>query len=302
MDNEILIEVCNLSKRFGAIRAVDNLSLTVYRGDIYGLLGPNGSGKSTTIRMLLSLISPDKGDISVFGLPLQHQRRKILRRVGALVEKPDFYEYLSAAKNLKIALGYAGLPPDRKRIEEALATAGLSDRASGKVGTFSKGMKQRLGIAQAMISDPDLVILDEPSSGLDPAGIKEVRELILHLNRDMGKTILLSSHNLHEIELIANRMILIDKGKKIVENEVKVELAGFPFRLVVETDEPEKAHLLLKDSPVPLPGLHSDGTRLVMTADANTAAIVNKMLVENGIGVRSLAHEKSLEQYFLNRL
>jgi ABC-type multidrug transport system ATPase subunit len=217
----IIIRIRGLSKRFGDIQAVDGLNLDVYAGDIYGFLGPNGSGKSTTIRMMLSLVKPDSGTIELFGLPLRGNRRTILKRTGALIEKPDLYDYLTAFKNLEILSTYAGDKVTARRILEVLAITGLEKRAHSRVKTFSKGMKQRLGIAQALVSDPELLILDEPTAGLDPQGVKDMRDLIATLNHDMHKTVLISSHQLHEIEQVANRMIIIDKGHAVVEGGVK---------------------------------------------------------------------------------
>ncbi len=223
---EKILSIRGLSKQFGDIQAVDNLDLDVYKGDIYGFLGPNGSGKSTSIRLILSLVRPDSGSIQIFGQPVKKFLPRILQRTGALVEKPDFYEYLSAYKNLAILMQYSGLKPDRKRIMEVLEIVGLQDRAKGKVKTYSKGMKQRLGIAQAMLHDPELLILDEPSSGLDPAGARDVRDLIVNLNKDHGKTIMLSSHHLLEIQQVANRMIIISEGRSVLEGSVQELIAG----------------------------------------------------------------------------
>jgi len=217
----VIIRIRGLSKRFGDIQAVDGLNLDVYAGDVYGFLGPNGSGKSTTIRMMLSLVRPDSGTIELFGLPLRGSRRAILERTGALIEKPDLYDYLTAFKNLEILSAYAGDKVISRRIMEVLAVTGLVKRAHSRVKTFSKGMKQRLGIAQALVGDPELLILDEPTAGLDPQGVKDIRDLIATLNHDMHKTVLISSHQLHEIEQVANRMIIIDKGHAVVEGEVK---------------------------------------------------------------------------------
>ncbi len=217
----VIIRIRGLSKRFGDIQAVDGLNLDVYAGDVYGFLGPNGSGKSTTIRMMLSLVRPDSGTIELFGLPLRGSRRAILERTGALIEKPDLYDYLTAFKNLEILSAYAGDKVISRRIMEVLAVTGLEKRAHSRVKTFSKGMKQRLGIAQALVGDPELLILDEPTAGLDPQGVKDIRDLIATLNHDMHKTVLISSHQLHEIEQVANRMIIIDKGHAVVEGEVK---------------------------------------------------------------------------------
>jgi ABC-type multidrug transport system ATPase subunit len=202
------------------------LDLSVYKGDIYGFLGPNGSGKSTTIRLMLSLVRPDAGEVKIFGLSLNKYRMNILSRIGALVEKPDFYEYLTARKNMEILMKYSGMDADQKVIEDALDKVGLKSRASSKVKTYSKGMKQRLGIAQALLHDPELLILDEPSSGLDPAGARDIRKLIIDLNRNMGKTIILSSHHLNEIQEVANRMVIIKEGKNMVEGDVETLLSG----------------------------------------------------------------------------
>ncbi len=171
--------------------------------------------------MILSLVKPDSGSIEIFGMPLNGFKKDILSRTGALVEKPDFYEYLSAYKNLEILARYSNINVSHDRIMEVLKTVGLLDRAQSKVKTYSKGMKQRLGIAQAILHDPELIILDEPTSGLDPQGVKDIRDLIIKLNKDLNKTILLSSHQLHEVEQVANRMIIIENGRSIVEGNVQ---------------------------------------------------------------------------------
>jgi len=171
-----IIEVKGLTKKFKNLTAVNNLDLNVYRGDVFGFLGPNGAGKSTTIRMLLSLIKPTSGTIKIFDLPLKENRVEILSKVGAIVEKPDFYLYLSAYKNLEILGKVSGLEVSNKMIMEMLELVGLKERYNSKVKTFSHGMKQRLGIAQALLHDPELIILDEPTTGLDPQGMKEIRD------------------------------------------------------------------------------------------------------------------------------
>ena len=211
-----IIKVNHLSKQFKDTKAVDDLSFTVNEGDVYGFLGQNGAGKSTTIRMLLSLITPSEGDIIIFGKKLQTHRSEILAQVGAVIEKPDLYKYLSAYDNLSIFAKMSGIKVSRELLMQQLEMVGLADRAKGKVETFSQGMKQRLGIAVALVHNPALIILDEPTNGLDPQGIADMRNLILRLSREMGKTILISSHLLSEIELIANRMIILHKGKKMV--------------------------------------------------------------------------------------
>ncbi|MCJ7554996.1 MAG: ATP-binding cassette domain-containing protein, partial [Ignavibacteriaceae bacterium] len=197
MNPEKIIEITNLTKDFKEVKAVNNLNLNVYRGDVFGFLGPNGAGKSTTIRMLLSLIRPSQGSIKIFDKSLTQNRIEILKNVGAIVEKPDFYGNLSAYKNLEILGRISSKEISRKRIMEMLELVGLDKRAKSKVKTYSHGMKQRLGIAQALLHDPDLIILDEPTTGLDPQGMKEIRDLILQLSKDQKKTIFLSSHILH---------------------------------------------------------------------------------------------------------
>src|SRR6201991_2906546 len=216
-----IIQVSGLTKYFGQQHAVNDLSFTVYPADIYGFLGQNGAGKSTTLRMLLTLIAPTAGRIGIFGMDLRTHRNEILRRVGAVIERPDLYKYLSAWENLSLFARMSGIRPNRRQIMDQLELVGLAERAHSKVKTFSQGMKQRLGIATALVHDPDLVILDEPTNGLDPQGIADIRNLILHLSAHRKKTLLVSSHLLSEMELIAGRMLIIDKGKKIVEGRVE---------------------------------------------------------------------------------
>ncbi|MBN8666890.1 MAG: ATP-binding cassette domain-containing protein [Chitinophagales bacterium] len=216
-----IIRVQHLSKQFDEIKAVDDLSFTVKQGCVHGFLGQNGAGKSTTIRMLLTLIRPTEGEIEIFGLPLSRNRRQILRRIGAVIEKPDLYKYLSAYDNIRLFARLSGINPERSRLMDQLDRVGLSARAQSKVHTFSQGMKQRLGLAIALVHNPDLVILDEPVNGLDPQGIADIRNLILHLSRDEGKTIFVSSHLLSEMEMIADDMLIIDKGRKVVEGPVQ---------------------------------------------------------------------------------
>jgi ABC-2 type transport system ATP-binding protein len=218
---EVMIRVENLSKRFGAFQAVNNLSFTVNQGDVYGFLGQNGAGKSTTIRMLLSLIRPDTGSIQMLGHDLRTHRTEIMRRTGAVIEKPDLYSYLSAEDNLRIFSRLSGIKPVKEKVMSKLEMVGLLERAGSKVKTFSQGMKQRLAIAVALVHDPELIILDEPTNGLDPQGIADIRKLIISLSRDHGKTVLVSSHLLSEMEQMATRMIIIDRGEKVVEGEMK---------------------------------------------------------------------------------
>lgn len=294
-----VIEAKGLAKRFGQITAVEHIDLTVCKGDIYGFLGPNGSGKSTTIRMILNLISPDQGEVFLFGEKLNANRRDVLKRVGALIERPDFYNYLTAYQNLELLARYSGLKLDRGQIMEKLELVDLHERFDSKVRTFSQGMKQRLGIAQTLLHDPDLIILDEPVNGLDPQGIKDIRNLILRLNSDFGKTLIVSSHILREMELIANRMIVISKGKVVVEGDVRPLLESGKQRLILVTDRTQLAIALLKEQ---FPQFHFQQNKLdELEAELLISEIpkINKVLVDAGIGVKQLISRNSLEDYFL---
>ncbi|MFY7652790.1 MAG: ABC transporter ATP-binding protein, partial [Chitinophagaceae bacterium] len=214
---EVVVSVKQLSKQYPQLTAVDSLDFTVYKGDVYGFLGQNGAGKSTSLRMLLSLIKPTSGSIEMLGYELNTHRKKILEQVGAVIEKPDVYKYLSAYENLAVFARLSGLKPTKDMLMQQLDMVGLANRAKDAVKTFSQGMKQRLGIAIALVHNPQLVILDEPTNGLDPQGIADIRNLILHLSRDLQKTVIVSSHLLSEIEQIATRVLIIDKGKKLME-------------------------------------------------------------------------------------
>lgn len=297
---EKVIQISSLSKRFKDLLAVDELELHVNRGDVFGFLGPNGAGKSTTIRMMLSLISPTSGTINIFGKSLLENRKEILTNIGAIVEKPDFYQYLPAIKNLEILAKISGKEISSKRIIELLDLVGLKDRAKSKVKTYSHGMKQRLGIAQALLHDPELIVLDEPTTGLDPQGMKEIRDLILRLSKDENKTIFLSSHILSEIELVANRMIIINKGKKIVEGEVSNLLNSNKLKVTVEVENIATVKNILETTKW-LNQIESiSANKINFNLEQNEIPLLNKFLVENGIMVNALVPVRSLEDYFLN--
>lgn len=298
---ESYIEVQSLRKNYGGIQAVDGLDFTVFKGDIFGFLGPNGAGKSTTIRMILSLVRPNSGQINLFGMPLEGNRNRVLARTGAMVEEPRFYEYLSAYQNLEILGKLSGKPVNRKKIMDALTLTGIHERCDSKVKTFSHGMKQRLGIAQAIVHDPELLILDEPANGLDPRGMKDMREIILRLRDEFGKTILISSHILKEIEQIANRMIIINKGRKVVEGNVAELLAAATADLRIDVSDPGKAIQILQQAyPLSEIRLDTEGS-LLLKANRNQVADMNKLLVDQGVRVFSLNPVNLLEQYFLEK-
>ena len=299
-DKAPIIRVQRISKRLKDIQAVDHLSLEVFGGDVYGFLGPNGSGKSTTIRMLLSLVRADEGKIEIFGLPLKQHYKKILGRIGALVEEPDFYEYLSAYKNLELLSFYTGKPVSPERISEVLDLVGLEKRALSRVKTYSKGMKQRLGIAQALIHDPELLILDEPGIGLDPAGVKDVRELIRYLNAELHKTILLSSHQLNEIEQLSTRMIIINNGRKVVEGSVEELLLKHHFHTRFQVDAPQRAIRYIKESNFDISAAELEGPALNVFCKRELVPLINRYLNEKGIMVNAIEQQQRLEDYFLN--
>jgi ABC-2 type transport system ATP-binding protein len=300
MDKTPVIEIKSLCKMFGQFRAVGNLDLTVFKGDIYGFLGPNGAGKSTTIRMLLSLITPTSGDISVFGQSLAQHRNDILRKIGAIVEKPDFYLYLTAEQNLRFLGKLSGLDITMKHIHQALDQVGLLDRAKSKVKTFSYGMKQRLGIAQALLHDPELIVLDEPTNGLDPVGVKEIRELILRLKSDHNKTIFLSSHILPEVELIANRMVIINKGSAIIEGNVNDLLNSGMLTVTFSVDDPNKSKSIILDSVLEQSFLGISEYQVHMKLSKERIADCTSFLVDNGIRIDGITSTRSLEEYFLS--
>ena len=295
-----LIEVCNLEKRFESLVAVDNLSFSVYPADVYGFLGQNGAGKSTSIRMLLSLIGPSAGTIKLFGMDLQKNRHEILRRVGAVIERPDLYKYLSAYDNLAIFARMSGIRPERKLLMDQLEMVGLAERAASKVRTYSQGMKQRLGIAVALVHDPDLVILDEPTNGLDPQGIADMRNLILRLSREMKKTVLVSSHLLSEIEQVATRMIIIEKGRKMVEGRVDELFKPAESRIHLRVEQPEKAMQILRQAEWNNVLEQGPEGEIVLAMVPEMVPALVAALVQNGVGILAIRSANSLEEYFLS--
>ena len=295
-----IIEVEHLFKDYGNFKAVSDLSFQVEKGDVYGFLGQNGAGKSTTIRMLLTLIKPSNGTIRLFGKDLYHHRHEILQQTGAVIERPDLYKYLSAIDNLSIFARLSGNRLSEKVLLEKLDHVGLADRAHSKVKTFSQGMKQRLGIAVALVNDPQLVVLDEPTNGLDPQGIADMRQLIVSLSKDQGKTVLVSSHLLSEIEQMATRMIILHKGKKIVEGKVS-ELLD-PANSIVEcvTTRIEEALKWIKQTNWKDQIVESKVDVMRLRLDRSQIPVLTRQLIEAGFDLLSLQSKNSLEEYFLS--
>lgn len=299
MNSEQVIEVRGLTKKFGNLTAVNNLDLNVYRGDVFGFLGPNGAGKSTTIRMLLSLIKPTSGEMKIFGKSIYKDRKEIFSKIGAIVEKPDFYLYLSAYKNLEILGKLSGTDVSKKKLMSMLELVGLDKRYKSKVKTFSHGMKQRLGIAQALLHDPELIILDEPTTGLDPQGMKEIRDLIIYLSREKGKTIFLSSHILREVELISTRMIIINRGTTQVEGTVDELLKTDKIKVTFEIDRIEDALRLVNESSWQNSFKSTSKNEINFELTKNEIAELNKYLIEKGFAVSAIVPVRSLEDFFL---
>ncbi len=295
----LLLDVRDLSKNFNGFEAVKNLYFTVNEGDVYGFLGQNGAGKSTTLRMLLKLIKPTKGEIYFSGKKIEEGDNTILKQTGAIIERPDMYKYLSAYDNLYIFAKMSGIKVSRSLLMDQLEMVGLADRCKDNVKTYSQGMKQRLGIAIALVHSPKLIILDEPTNGLDPQGIADMRNLILRLSREMGKTVIVSSHLLNEIELIANRMIIINKGEKIIEGNV-AELLD-PANTLVEINTIDNKDTIRKIQETKWASLQETAQkniRLRMNRKDVPEMISN--LASMDVNILSVQPRHSLEDYFLS--
>jgi ABC-2 type transport system ATP-binding protein len=296
---ETVIETDNLTKSFGSRLAVDGVDLVVPAGVAFGFLGPNGAGKTTLIRTLLGLTEPSSGEVRLLGLPQPEKRADALAHVGAIVEEPRFHPHLTGRENLKIAAAARARAADG-RIDGALERAGLANRADDRVKTYSLGMRQRLGIARALLSDPALLILDEPMNGLDPAGILEMRHLIRSFV-DEGRTVFLSSHLLDEVEKTADAVAIVDQGRIVVQGPVAQIAAGGDPALLVEVDDAAAARRVLGTIP-DVRSVADDGAALRVTLAAGfNAAAVNRVLVAAGVAVSRLEPARvSLEERFLN--
>jgi ABC-type multidrug transport system ATPase subunit len=294
-----IVQVKGLTKQFKNLTAVNDLSFSVNEGDVYGFLGQNGAGKSTSIRMMLTLIEPTSGQIELFGMDLARNRREILRNVGAVIEKPDVYKYLSAYENLELFARLSGIKPTKKLLMDQLEMVGLAGRANDRVKTFSQGMKQRLGIGIALVHNPQLIVLDEPTNGLDPQGIADIRNLILHLSRDLKKTIVVSSHLLSEIEQVATRVLIIDKGRKLVEGNA-TELFD-PAQTIVELQTMDNAFALeqLKASPWSTYLQAQRNSAILLKLNRTEIPALHTALAAMQIQLLSLQPRHSLEDYFL---
>ncbi len=297
---EVVLRTRQLTKRYGERLAVNHLDLEVYRGDIFGFLGPNGAGKTTTIRMALGLITPTSGSVEILGKEVATHRAQILPRVGALIEAPALYLYMSGRDNLRAVASVLGGVPDG-RIDAVLELVGLQNRQKDRVRTYSLGMKQRLGVAMALLQDPDLLVLDEPANGLDPAGIVEMRDLMRQLSA-AGKTVFISSHVLTEVRQICTRVAIMNLGKLVTETTIEdlVSNRG-EFAVQVERGQEQQVLALLRAQPWGQSArFDSESGNLVTLAPNGRGRDLNLFLVQNGFAPETLAQQaQDLEQVFL---
>ena len=294
--SDVVLRTAGLTKRYGRLVAVADLDLEVRPGQVYGFLGPNGSGKTTTIGMILGLLRPDRGRVELFGLDARTHLAHLLRRTGAVMEAPAFYPHLSGKANLRIfAILSGGI--SQRRLDEVLDLVGLLARAKSKVRTYSLGMKQRLALAAALLHDPQLVILDEPTNGLDPAGMREVRQLIRNLG-EMGKTVFVSSHLLHEVEQTCTHVGILKQGRLLAQQPVS-DLLRQGQALELEVTDGEAAARVLAELDW-VTAVTREDNRLVVQAPLQRAADISRTLAEHGIYLAELRpHENTLEEFFL---
>lgn len=294
---ETVLRTVGLTKRFGRARAVDHVSMTVNKGDIYGFIGKNGAGKTTFMRVVLGLSAPTEGTVELFGGLSPEEAGK---KIGALIEAPGIFPHCTAKENMK---RFAILKDeDESQIDGLLDFVGLGDVGNKKAGKFSLGMKQRLGIAIAMLGDPELLILDEPVNGLDPTGMKEIRDLILRLNREKGITVLISSHLLDELSKIVTRYGIINNGVLVDEIDASEMKAKTGHRLIIVVDDVEKAVSLL-EKEVGKDSIGINGHAIGLSSGLDRTAELNALLVKNGVAVSSLSVKTDgLEKYFIEKV
>lgn len=294
-----IVETVNLCKKYKTTYAVKDLNLQVKKGEIYGFLGPNGSGKTTSIKMLLGLIKATAGSVTLFGKQLESDRNHILKKVGALVESPSYYGHLTGYENLKIIQRMLNVP--EKRIQEVLNIVRLTKAQNKLVKQYSLGMKQRLGIAIALLGKPELLILDEPTNGLDPAGIHEIRDLIKSLPETDGITILISSHLLSEIDQMATQVGIISEGNLIFQDSIEVLRNKSDSHIRVRVNDANKAKSILENKFDDCIQLDANSNLILNKTDDNHISLVNNMLVDSNLSVYRIEEIKSsLEDVFLN--
>ena len=294
---EAVLRVEGLTKRYGRRAAVQGLALELRRSEVLGLLGPNGAGKTTAIAMILGLVRPDAGTIEILGVDATRERERALRRVGAIIESPSFYPYLSGIDNLRVlALARGGVP--ERRFAEVLELVGLTGRERERVSSYSLGMRQRLAIAGALLHQPELLILDEPTNGLDPQGMAEIRQLILRLAAE-GQTILLCSHLLYEVQQVCDRVVILSQGQVVAEGDVE-ELLAQRTRTALRVDDPPRAIELLSEVEW-IERIEQEGDLLLLAMPSERQFELSALLHAHGIAVGELrVQSRTLEEFFLD--
>lgn len=291
---ETILSIRNLNKRYGGVQAVKNVSLDIHKGNVYGILGPNGSGKSTTLGIVLNVVNKTSGEYSWFGGSMQ--THEALKRVGAIIERPNFYPYMSARENLELVCKIKCVPIHK--IDEKLTLVGLLERQNSKFRTFSLGMKQRLAIASALLSDPEILILDEPTNGLDPQGIHQIRDIIRNI-ASQGTTILLASHLLDEVEKVCSHVMVLRKGEVLYSGTVDGMSASESF-FELQADDLTALQALIDQHPASAKTVIENGKLLMYLQSPLDAAALNRFAFENGIALSHLAERRnSLEAQFL---
>lgn len=296
MANTVL-ELKNVNKTFGKRKVINNLSLEVKEGEIFGFLGPNGSGKTTTIKMILRLIDMDSGEIKVAGFDTKKQFEKAMEYIGAIVENPDLYKYMTGRENLKLHARIRNV--DSERIEKVLDLVGLKDRANEKVGKYSLGMKQRLGLALTLLHKPKILILDEPTNGLDPAGIKLLRDILKQIAHKEGVAVFVSSHILSEMQLMCDKVAVLDNGNVVKTEEIKVSEQEKTETLDIRVKETEKAIKIIKDKFKIEPKLEENN--IVITIETEKVPTLIKELATADTKIMAvIPREHSLEDIFFD--
>jgi ABC-2 type transport system ATP-binding protein len=291
-----MLEAIDLNKTFGGKPALKDVGFRLERGEIYGLLGHNGAGKSTTLGIILGMVAPDQGEVLIDGISVQEHRGKALRKVGAIFEAPAFYDYMTGWENLKILMSYSG-GFDEKSAREVVRRVGLEQRIGSKVRTYSHGMRQRLALAQSLLPEPELLLLDEPTDGLDPEGIKWFRDFILELRREKGMTVLFNSHLLSEVELMCDRVAILREGKRVFEGSVR-NLADDTPTYQVNLGPWPVAETVIKT----FGGSVIDAGRITLPVSVDSAKVVES-LVKAGVSVREFAKvRRSLEDVYMEIL
>ena len=291
---EIILSIKNLNKRYGSLQALKNVSIEIHKGNVYGILGPNGSGKSTTLGIILNVVNKTSGEYSWFGGKMQ--THEALKKVGAIIERPNFYPYMTAKENLELVCKIKGI--NYAKVNEKLELVGLVDRQDSKFSTFSLGMKQRLAIASALLNDPEILILDEPTNGLDPQGIHQIRDIIKYIAAQ-GTTILLASHLLDEVEKVCTHALVLRKGEVLYSGLVDGMSANEGF-FELQADDNENLMSVLKTHPSVKNSKNEEGKVLVYLKDKLEAKELNQFLFEHNIVLSHLVKRKnSLEEQFL---